>query len=99
MREGQRAGVQDAAALANGPPVADGQAVDAHRYAAADPKDAAGVVAADGQAIGAGAFDGQVVRNAQLSTSQRDGAVTRLGGEADQVGARSTVGLHDRLTQ
>ena len=48
------ADVTDAAALANGPPVGDGQAVDAHCHAAADPEDPAGVTAADGQPAGTG---------------------------------------------
>ena len=55
--EGQGAGVQDAAAPPNGPPVGDGQVVDAHRHAAADLEDPAGVVAADGQPAGARAVD------------------------------------------
>ena len=54
MGEGQGAGVQDAAARPNGPPVGDGQIVDAHRRAAADLEDPAGVVAADGQPASAG---------------------------------------------
>ena len=84
MGEGQGAGVQDAAALPNGPPVGDGQVVDAHRHAAADPEDPAGVVAADGQPAGARAVDPQVVRDAQLPARQGDRAVAGRAGEADR---------------
>ena len=81
------------------PAVGDGQVVDAHRHAAADPEDPAGVVAADGQPVGARAVDPQVVRDAQLPARQGDGAVTSRGGEADQVGAGVGVGVEDRLPQ
>src|SRR5262249_20243647 len=60
------AGMPDAAAVVVRAAVRDRQVVDVHGNAAADPKDAAGVVAADGQPVRARAVDGQIVRDAQL---------------------------------
>src|SRR5262249_50392029 len=80
------AGVPDAAAVVRAA-VRDRQVVDVHGNAAADPEDPAGVVAADGQPLSARAVDGQIVRDAQLTTGQGNGAVTSRGGEIDHVGA------------
>src|SRR5262245_19072508 len=97
--DGEGAGVQDTAAAPNGPPMGDGQAVDAHRRAAADLEDPAGVVAADGQPVGARALDAQVVCDVQFSARQDDSAVAGRWREADQVGAGVGVGVEGRLPQ
>src|SRR5262249_47456777 len=92
------AGVPDAAAVVRAA-VRDRQVVDGHGNAAADPEDAAGVAAADGQPVIARAVDDQIIRDAQLTTGQDDGTVTSRGGEADQVGAGVGIGVEDRLPQ
>src|SRR5262249_56989454 len=91
------AGVLDAAAVV-GPAVRDGQVVDGHGHAAADPEDPAGVVAADGQYTGAGAVDRQGVGDVQLAAGQCDGAA-QPGGEVDHVGAGAGVGGQDGRSQ
>src|SRR5262249_1039045 len=80
-------------------PAGQGQVVDAHRRAGADLEDPAGVVAADGQAVSAGAVDAQVVCDQQLPARQGDGAITGRRGEPDQVGAGAGVGVEGRLSQ
>jgi hypothetical protein len=90
--ERQGAGVQDAAAPQKGVPAGQGQVVDAHLRAGADLEDPAGVVAADGQAVSAGAVDAQVVCDQQLPARQGDGAITGRRGEADRVGTGAVVG-------
>ena len=79
-------------------PAGDGQVVDAHRRAAADVEDPAGVVAADGQPAGARAVDPQVVRDAQLPARQGDRAPQPVG-EGDDVGTGVGVGGRDRRPQ
>ena len=96
--EGQGAGVQDAAPPQEAVPVGDGQIVDAHRRAAADVKDPAGVAAADGQPAGTRAVDPQVVRDAQLTARQGDRAPQPVG-EGDDVGTGVGVGGRDRRPQ
>src|SRR5262249_40695406 len=100
--EGQvRPPVQDAAAGGDGAEVTgnavgglavgDGQVLDRHvGGGAADAEDPAGAPAADGDLLGAGAFDGQVVGDVQLARGQGDGAA-QVVGEADQV--RPGVGV------
>src|SRR5438552_1517157 len=78
--------------------VADGQAGDGHGRSAADVKDAAGVVAADGQLFGAGTIDGQVVRDVQLTAGEGDGAL-HFGGEVDRIRAGVGISIQDRLPQ
>src|SRR5262249_8588959 len=61
----------------------------------------AGVFAADGQPVGAGAGDGQAARgvgDAQLAGSQADRAA-QVRGEGDVVGPEVGVGVEDRLPQ
>src|SRR5262249_38481584 len=92
LAEAQAApGVPDTAAVV-GPAMRDRQGVEGNGHAAADPEDPAGVVAADDQPVSARAVDGQIVRDAELTTGQGDGAVTSRGGEVDHVGAGVGVG-------
>src|SRR5262249_23303709 len=92
------ADVPDAAAVVRAA-VRDREVVDGHGNAAADPEDPAGVVAADGQPVSAWAVDGQIVRDAQLTAGQGDGAVTSPGSEVDHVFAGVGIGVEDRLAQ
>src|SRR5262245_3215927 len=94
--DGQGAGVVDAAAVF-GLAVGDGQTGEEGGDAPADLEDPAGVLAADGHQLGAGAEDLQVVGDIQLATGG-DRAV-RLAGEEDPVGAGLGVGVEDRLPQ
>ncbi len=55
------------------PAVGDRQPGDGDRQLAADSEDPAGVVAADGQLVGARALDVQVPSDRQLAAGQRDG--------------------------
>src|SRR5262249_22285257 len=99
--EGQgAAGVQDAAAsrAADNSTVGDRQPGDGDRHPAADTEDPALEVAADGQAVGAGAVDRQAVGDAQLTAGQRDGAGQSVG-EGDGVGPGQGIGVEDRLAQ
>src|SRR5262249_14956327 len=73
--------------------VGDRQAGDAHRGVVADVEDPAGVVAADGQGVGARPIDHQAVGDGDLAAAQGDGAV-QAGGELDRVGAGVGVGSH-----
>src|SRR5262249_36538223 len=91
------AGVPDAATVVRAA-VRDHQVIDGSGHAAVDPKNPAGVAAADGQYIGAGAADRQGVRDVQLAAGQADGAA-QAGGEVDHVGPGVGVGVEDRLPQ
>src|SRR5262249_20708015 len=79
----RRAGVQAASPLAVGrPAVFDRQSGDGDRdrlLVLTDVKDAAGVVAADGQQAGAGSFNIQALADGQLATGQRDGLAVTAG--------------------
>src|SRR5262249_28778094 len=96
MGEGQgAAGVPEAAAVV-GSAVCDRQVVDLHADAAADPENPTGVIAADGQLVGAQALDVQALGDGQLPAGQRDGLAQETTSEVDRVPA---VGVQDRLTQ
>src|SRR5262249_43225059 len=95
--DGQGAGVVDRAAVL-GWSVGDRQAVEDGGDAAADLEDPAGVRAADGQPVGARTGDQQAVRDVKLTADQGDGAL-ETGGEVDDVNARLSVGVQDRLPQ
>ena len=70
----------------------------AHGLAGFDLEDPGGVVAADGQLVGAGAVDRQVVRDVEFAAGQGDRAgQPRL--EGDGVGAGVGVGLGDGVAQ
>src|SRR5262245_60761443 len=97
--EAQTAAVVPDAATAVRPAAGDGQPVEGHVDTAADLEDPAGVVTTHGQPVGARAIDPQIVRDAQLTAGQGDGAVTGRGGEVDQVSAGLSVGVEDRLPQ
>ena len=91
----QRPEVVDAAAVAGaGIAPGDRQAREAHRLAGFDLEDSGDIVAANGQRVGAGAVDRQVVRDVELAAGQGDRAgQPRL--EDDDVGAGEGVGLGD----
>src|SRR5262249_41707035 len=56
-------------------------------------------VTADGQPVSTRTVDRQIVRDAQLTAGQDDGAVAGRWSEADQVGAGVGVGVRDGLPQ
>src|SRR5262249_25473505 len=62
--------------------VGDGQLGDGHGRAALDVEDAASVVAAHGQLVGARPVDGHAAGEIELAAGQGDGAV-KAGGEVD----------------
>ena len=88
--------------------VGDGQAAHADGCPAADVEDPAGVVATDGQLVGAQAFDVQTLGDGQLAAGQRDGLTGEAGIEGNGIAAlgggdgvaqrsRAAVGVtHDR---
>src|SRR5262249_16803760 len=84
------AGVEDGATpgrRTDHPAVGDRQAGDGGRPPGADVKEPAGVVAAEGQLIGARALDVQVLAERQLAAGQGDGLAAQAGVEDDLVTA------------
>src|SRR5262249_55764466 len=93
----QGAGVPDGATAVRAA-AGEGQVVQGDGDAAGDLKDAAAVIAVDGQPVGAGAIDRQGVSDVQLAAGQADGA-GQAGGEVDHVGAGAGVGGQDGRPQ
>src|SRR5262249_52513688 len=83
------AGVHDGAAAVapEDPAIGERQPGDGDRHAAADGKDLAGLVAADGQLVGPQALDVEALGEGQLAASQRDGLAVEAGVEDDLIPA------------
>src|SRR5262249_12256071 len=96
VADGQGAGVEDAGPIGR-PAVGDRQVGDGYRDAAVDLEDSAGVTT-DGQLLGGGAVDLQVIGDVQLAAGQGDGAAQPRG-EVNPVGAGQAVGVQNRLPQ